>query len=70
MPVNEYELAGSLPRLLTLLEVADALRLSKHTIRAFVRKGKLCPVKVCRRLLFRRSDIEKLIAASCIREHL
>ena len=58
----------STDRLLTLAEVADALRLSPHTIRAFVRKGKLCPVKLCRRLLFRPADVEKLIAASCSTE--
>jgi excisionase family DNA binding protein len=52
-------------RLLTLAEVADALRLSPHTIRAFVRKGRLSPVRICRRLLFRAGDIERLIAASC-----
>jgi excisionase family DNA binding protein len=52
-------------RLLTLAEVADALRLSPHTIRAFVRKGRLSPVRICRRLLFRAIDVERLIAASC-----
>lgn len=51
----------STERLLTLLEVADMLRLSPHTIRAFVRKGKLCPVRICRRLLFRVGDVERLI---------
>ena len=49
------------PRLLTLLEVAAMLRLSPHTIRSFVRKGKLCPVRICRRLLFRVNDVERLI---------
>lgn len=48
-------------RLLTLEEVATGLRLSPHTIRAFVRKGKLHPVRICRRLLFRPGDIEQLI---------
>lgn len=55
----------STERLLTLTEVAGALRLSPHTIRAFVRKGKLSPVRICRRLLFRPADVEQLIAASC-----
>jgi excisionase family DNA binding protein len=49
-------------RLLTLAEVADALRLSPHTIRSFVRKGRLSPVKICRRLLFLPADVEKLIS--------
>lgn len=52
-------------RLLTLDEVADALRLSPHTIRSFVRKGKLQPVRICRRLLFRPADVEQLVAANC-----
>lgn len=55
----------STERLLTLPEVAYALRLSPHTIRAFVRQRKLLPVRICRRLLFRPGDVEKLIAASC-----
>ena len=52
----------STERLLTLIEVADMLRISPHTVRAFVRKGKLSPVRICRRLLFRVADIERLIA--------
>jgi len=51
-------------RLLTLEETAAVLRLSPHTIRAFVRKGRLSPVRICRRLLFRPADVERLIAAS------
>lgn len=51
-------------RLLTLLEVADRLRLSPHTIRSFVRKGKLRPTRICRRLLFNPADVERLIAKS------
>lgn len=51
--------------LLTLEETAEILRLSPHTVRSFVRKGKLCPVRICRRLLFRPVDVEKLIAACC-----
>lgn len=58
----------SADRLLTLAEVADALRLSPHTIRSFVRKGRLSPVRICRRLLFRAIDVEMLIAASCSTE--
>lgn len=48
-------------RLLTLEEVASLLRLSKHTIRAFVRDGRLVPVRICRRLLFLPADVEQLI---------
>jgi excisionase family DNA binding protein len=48
-------------RLMTLIEVADALRLSPHTIRAFVRRGKLRPTRICRRLLFAHADVERLL---------
>lgn len=50
------------PRLLTLLEVADLLRLSPHTIRKMVRKGRLQPVRLCRRLLFSADEIARLLA--------
>ncbi|WP_396274871.1 helix-turn-helix domain-containing protein [Granulicella aggregans] len=52
----------STERLLTLLEVADMLRLSPHTIRAMCRQHKLEPVRITRRLLFRPTDVERLIA--------
>jgi excisionase family DNA binding protein len=38
--------------LLTLAEVADRLRVSKHTVRSWTRSGRLLPVRICRRLLF------------------
>lgn len=49
-------------RLMILTEVADLLRISPHTVRSFVRKGKLHPVRICRRLLFDPADIENLIS--------
>lgn len=48
-------------RLLTLLEVADLFRVSPHTVRAWVRKKRLQPVKLCRRLLFHPSEIDRLL---------
>ncbi len=48
-------------RLLTLVEVADMLRLSPHTIRAMVRKHRLEPVRITRRLLFRPTEVERLV---------
>jgi excisionase family DNA binding protein len=51
-------------RLLTLLEVADMLRLSPHTIRAMVRKGRLQPVRICRRLLFSPDEIARFLAGA------
>jgi excisionase family DNA binding protein len=49
------------PRLLTLLEVATTLRLSPHTVRSLVRRGKLRPTRICRRLLFTREEISRLL---------
>jgi excisionase family DNA binding protein len=49
-------------RLMTLQEVADQLRLSQHTIRAFVRQGRLRPLRLCRRLLFSPEEIERLLS--------
>lgn len=53
-----------IPRLLTLSEVADRLRLSPHTIRAMVRKGRIQPVRICRRLLFSPGEIERLLTGA------
>jgi excisionase family DNA binding protein len=49
-------------RLLTLVEVADLLRVSPHTIRAMVRKGRLRPTRICRRLLFSPEEVSRLIS--------
>jgi len=50
------------PHLLTLLEVAKMLRLSPHTIRAFIRAGRLKPTRICRRLLFDPSEVARFLA--------
>jgi predicted site-specific integrase-resolvase len=50
-----------LTKLLTLSEVAAILGLSPHTIRSFVRQGKLHPLPICRRLLFDQEDVSNLI---------
>jgi predicted site-specific integrase-resolvase len=50
-------------RLLNLVDVATQLRLSPHTIRKFVKDGKLQPVRICRRLLFDPLDIEKFLGS-------
>jgi excisionase family DNA binding protein len=52
----------SAERLLTLLEVADRLRVSPHTVRAWVRKGRLHPVRICRRLLFSQDAISRFVS--------
>lgn len=48
-------------RLLTLSEVADLCRVSPHTVRKWVRKKRLQPVRLCRRLLFDPREIERLL---------
>jgi excisionase family DNA binding protein len=50
------------PQLLTLIELAERLRVSKHTVRAWVRQGRLRPVRVCRRLLFHPEEIARFLA--------
>ena len=55
-------MANGVPQLLTLLEVAKALRVSPHTIRAFIRRGKLKPTRICRRLLFDPNEVSRFLA--------
>lgn len=52
----------STERLLTLLEVADLLRVSPHTVRAWIRKNRICPARICRRLLFHQTEIARFIS--------
>jgi len=54
----------TLARLLTLLEVADLLRVSTHTVRAWVRKGRLQPVRICRRLLFSPDVVSRFVSVA------
>jgi excisionase family DNA binding protein len=51
----------SIPQLLTLLELAERLRVSPHTVRSWVRRGKLRPVRLCRRLLFRPDEVARFL---------
>ncbi len=57
-------MSDNLPQLLPLLAVAKALCVSPHTVRAWVRQGKLKPVRLCRRLLFHPDDIARLLAGA------
>jgi predicted site-specific integrase-resolvase len=52
----------SLPQLLTLLSVAETLCVSPHTVRSWVRAGRLHPVRICRRLLFHPDEILRFLA--------
>ena len=50
--------------LLTLREVAETLRVSPHTIRAWVRRGRIRPLRLCRRLLFDPNEVSRFIEGS------
>jgi len=50
--------------LLSVEDTARLLGLSPWTVRAYVREGKLKPVRLGRRLLFEQTDIEDLVAHS------
>ena len=54
-------MSHSIPQLLTLLAVANALSVSPYTVRSWVRKGKLRPVRICRRLLFHPDEVARFL---------
>jgi excisionase family DNA binding protein len=54
----------SVPKLLTLAAVAEALAVSPHTVRMWVRKDRLRPVRICRRLLFTADEVTRFLAAA------
>jgi len=53
-----------LPQLLDLQALAQMWRVSPHTVRKWVRQGKLRPVRLCRRLLFHPAECERFVAAA------
>jgi excisionase family DNA binding protein len=55
-------MTDTIPQLLTLLAVAEALSVSPHTVRSWVRKGRLRPVRICRRLLFHPDEITRFLS--------
>jgi excisionase family DNA binding protein len=55
-------MAESVPQLLTLLAVANALCVSPHTVRSWVKKGRLRPIRLCRRLLFHPNEVARFLA--------
>ena len=50
------------PQLLTLVAVANAMCVSPHTVRSWVKKGRLRPIRLCRRLLFHPDEISRFLA--------
>ncbi len=49
------------PKLCTVMETSKALRVSTHTIRSWIFKGRLPVVKLGRRCLVKTEDIKALI---------
>ena len=62
MPTNESAPGIAIPKLLTLIAVAEALAVSPHTVRMWVRRGRLQPVRLCRRLLFDPAEVTRLVS--------
>jgi excisionase family DNA binding protein len=55
-------MADTVPKLLTLTAVSEALAVSPHTVRMWVRKNRLRPVRICRRLLFSPDEVTRFLA--------
>ena len=51
----------SVPQLLTLALVAKLLCVSPHTVRSFIRRGRLSPIRICRRLLFDPEEVSRFL---------
>jgi excisionase family DNA binding protein len=61
-------MSDNIPQLLTLAEIAERLRVSSHTVRSWVRQGRLKPVRICRRLLFSPVEISRFVTDAERRE--
>jgi excisionase family DNA binding protein len=57
-------MSDAIPKLLALGEVAECCRVSPHTVRKWVREGRLRPVRICRRLLFHPDEIARFLTNS------
>lgn len=55
-------MSDQLPQLLDLQTVALRLSVSPHTVRMWVRKGRLKPVRLCRRLLFDPVELRRFVS--------
>jgi excisionase family DNA binding protein len=54
-------MSNTVPQLLPLISVAKTLSVSTHTVRAWVRSGRLRPIRLCRRLLFHPDEIARFL---------
>ncbi len=57
-------MSDNLPQLIPLLALSERLAVSPHTIRSWVRKGRLRPMRICRRLLFHPDEVQRFLAES------
>lgn len=55
--------------LVTIAEASEILRLKPSTIRAWVLRRRIAFVKLGRRVMFRRTELEALIAQSVVPAH-
>ena len=53
---------SSVPVLLDLRQVAECCHVSPHTVRKWVRQGRLKPLRICRRLLFHPDELVRFLA--------
>jgi excisionase family DNA binding protein len=57
-------MSAQLPQLLDLQTVATQLSVSPHTVRKWVKVGKLRPARICRRLLFDPAEIARFVSGA------
>jgi excisionase family DNA binding protein len=50
------------PRLFNVKGVAELWKVSPHTVRKWVKEGKLRPIRLCRRLLFHPDECARFLA--------
>jgi len=62
-PSNTTSEAVSMPYL-TVQEAAKLSRIAVSTVRAYIRKGKLRPQRVGRRIVISRAELEKFLAGT------
>jgi hypothetical protein len=60
-PTEVETMSNTVPQLLTLISVSRMLCVSPHTVRAWVRKGQLQPIRLCRRLLFHPDEVTRFL---------
>lgn len=54
-------MTDSVTHLIDLNSLATAWHVSPHTVRKWVKQGRLKPVRICRRLLFHPDDLARFI---------